>query len=150
MTNIDYQLQHSVEVQVSCSFAWNWRTNIKNWNDPPAQFQLHGPFANGSWGTTHLPGQEPIRWQISEVRPDESFVIEVALDQAVLRFEWLFEPMEPHRTRITQRLTLSGDNAAAYADHVRAGFGPTLSEGMRRIADALVMAERSTQGGDRD
>jgi len=145
MTNIACQLQHSVEAEVSCSFAWNWRTNIKNWNDPPAQFQLHGPFASGSWGTTQVPGQEPIRWRIRDVRPDHSFVVDMPLDQAVLEFEWLFEPMEPHKTRITQRMTLSGDNAAVYADHVRAGFGATLSDGMQRIADAMVAAERSAR-----
>ena len=71
------------------------------------------------------------------------------LDRAVLTFEWVFEPMEPHRTRITQRITLSGDNAAAYADQVRATFGTTLDDGMRRVAEALVMAQRSLQIGDR-
>src|SRR5262249_26930497 len=148
MTNIMCELQHSVEADVSCSFAWNWRTNIENWDDPPAQFQLLGPFASGSWGTTQLPGQEPMRWHIREVRPDNSFVIDMPLDRAVLTFEWLFEPVEHHRTRITQRITLSGDNAAAYAEQVRAGFGATLDEGMRRIAEVLVTAERSIQAGD--
>ena len=149
MTNIACQLQHSVEVEVTCWFAWSWRTDIRNWDDPPAQFYLQGPFAEGSWGTTRMPGQEPIRWQLREVRPDHSFTIDMPLDHAVLTFEWLFEPIEPRRTRITQRISLSGDNAAAYADQVRAGFGSTLEEGMRRIADALARAERSEHGGGR-
>jgi len=76
-------------------------------------------------------------------------VIEMSLDRAILTFEWIFEPMAQHRTRITQRIILSGDNATAYADQVRAGFGSTLDEGMRRIADALVMAERSREVGQR-
>jgi hypothetical protein len=42
MTNIACQLEHSVEAEVSPAFAWNWRTNIKTWDDPPAQFQLDG------------------------------------------------------------------------------------------------------------
>jgi hypothetical protein len=138
MTNIACQLQHSVEADVSCSFAWSWRTNIQNWDDPPAQFQLHGPFANGSWGTTQMPGQEPMRWQIREVRPDTCFVIDMPLDRAVLTFEWMFEPIGQHRTRITQRITLSGDNAARYADQVRTAFGATLDDGMKRIAQAMV------------
>jgi len=45
-------------------------------------------------------------------------------------------------------ITLSGDNAAAYADQVRNGFGDTLDEGMRRIDEALVTAERSMPAGD--
>jgi hypothetical protein len=149
MTNSAFELEHSVEVEVSCSFAWIWRTNVANWDDPPAQFQLHGEFASGTCGTTKIPGQEPIRWQLREVRPERSFVIEMPLDGAVLTFEWILEPMAQHRTRITQRIILSGDNASAYADQVRAGFDSTLEEGMRRIADALVTAERSTDVGNR-
>jgi hypothetical protein len=150
MTNIACQLEQSVEAEVTRSFAWNWRTNIENWHDPPAQFELQGPFARGSRGLTRMPGQEPIRWYIREVRADHSFVIEMPLDQAVLTFEWLFESVGPDRTRITQRITLSGGNAAAYVDHVRAGFGSTLDQGMRRIADALVTAGGSVQGGRHD
>jgi len=148
MTNIACQLEHSVEVEVSCSFAWAWRTNVANWDDPPAEFQLHGGFTSGSWGTTRIPGQEAIRWRLREVRPEQAFVIEMSLDGAILSFEWVFEPMAQHRTLISQRITLSGDNATAYADQVRAGFGSTLDEGMKRIADALVTAERSKRVGD--
>ena len=53
-----------------------------------------------------------------------------------------------HRTRITQRIVLSGDNAAAYVDQVQAGFGSNLTDGMKRIADAMAKPERSTKGGD--
>jgi hypothetical protein len=58
MKNIACKLEHSVKADVTTSFAWSWRTDIKNWDDPPAQFQLDGPFASGSWGRTLLPGQE--------------------------------------------------------------------------------------------
>ena len=84
MTNIACQLEHSVEVDVRASFAWSWRTDVKNWDDPPAQFELDGPFVKGAWGTTRFPDQELLRWQISDVQPGKSFVIVMKLDQAVL------------------------------------------------------------------
>jgi hypothetical protein len=144
MANIALQLEQSVEAEVSLSFAWNWRTDIRNWDDPPAEFELDGPFAAGAWGTTRLPGQEPRRWQIRAVQPDSSFVIDMPLERdAVLSFEWRFEPVSNHRTRITQRIVLSGDNATAYAEPVRAAFSSTLDAGMQRIALALSKAERS-------
>jgi len=149
MTNVALQLEQSVEAEVSPSFAWDWRTDIKNWDDPPAQFQLDGPFANGSRGMTRLPGREPIRWQIRDVRPGTSFVIEMPLERATLAFEWSFEELSTRRTRITQRIVLSGDNAPAYAHDVRAGFSPTLADGMRKIAHALETAARSTPGNPR-
>ena len=134
------QLEHSVEVDVSRSFAWNWRTDIANWDDPPAQFQLDGPFAEGTWGSTVLPGRETLRWQIRDLRPGAAFTIEVPLDQAVIAFEWVFDELSSRRTRITQRIFLSGDNAASYADEVHAGFGSNLAAGMQRIADAMLKA----------
>jgi hypothetical protein len=145
MKNIACQLEHSVEAEVSLSFAWSWRTDINNWDDPLAQFQLDGPFASGSWGTTLLPGQEPLRWQIRDVRPGAGFIIDVPLDEAVISFEWLFATVSEQRTRITQRIVLAGDNAAAYVNQLQADFGSNLADGMKRIADAMVMAARSTE-----
>ena len=142
------QLEHSVDVDVSPAFAWNWRTDIKNWDDPPAHFELDGPFIKGSSGITRLPGREPIRWHIRDVRPGTSFIIDMPFDRAVLSFEWLFDAVA-NRTRITQRIVLSGDNAAAYADQVRVSFGSTLADGMKRVADALVTAAFNRAGHDR-
>ena len=90
MKDITCQLEHSVEADVSPLFVWNWRIDIRTWDDPPAQFQLDGPFASGSWGTTLFPGREPLRWQIRDVRSGAAFIIEVPLDGAVMSLSgWL-------------------------------------------------------------
>jgi hypothetical protein len=141
-----YQVEHSVEVPVTPAFAWDWRTNIKNWDDPPAQFQLDGPFAAGSWGATRLPGQEPLRWQIRDVQPGKSFVIEMRFDRATLSFEWRFDTLSNCLTRLSQRIVLAGDNAAAYAPQVQAAFGANLSDGMNRIAVAMESAYSQSAG----
>jgi hypothetical protein len=146
MNDVVYQVEHSVEAPVSPAFAWDWRTDVKNWDDPPAQFQLDGPFATGSWGTTRLPGQEPLRWQIRDVQPGRSFTIEMPLDRATLSFEWRFDAVSDRRTRLWQRIVLVGDNGAAYAAQVRAAFGSNLPDGMNRIAAALAAAAASTRG----
>ena len=149
MKDIACQLEHSVEAEVSPSFAWDWRTDIRNWDDPPAQFRLDGPFATGSWGTTLLPGQEPLRWQIREVRPGVAFIIEMPLDGAVLVFEWLFNAVSNDRTRITQRIVLSGANAATYVNQVQTSLGSNLCDGMARIAATMAKAACSTRRTDR-
>jgi hypothetical protein len=147
MKDVVYQVEHSVEAPVSPGFAWDWRTDVKNWDDPPAQFQLDGPFAAGSWGTTRLPGQEPLRWQIRDVKPGRSFVIEMRLDRATLSFEWRFDAMSDRETRLSQRIVLAGDNAAAYAPQVQATFGLNLPDGMSRIAAALAAAASPGSAG---
>ena len=142
------QLEHSIEVQVSPDFAWKYRTDIANWNDPPARFVLDGPFIAGSRGTTVLPGQEPLYWSIREVRPLSTFVLEMQLEKALLTFEWRFDALSEQRTRMTQKIVLSGDNAAAYVEQVEAGFSPSLADGMRRIATEMAAAQRhSTNAG---
>lgn len=84
-----------------------------------------------------------MRWQIRDVRPEKAFIFEMPLDGAAIAFEWLFEAVSSDRTRITQRIVLSGENATPYVNQVQAGFGSNLADGMIRIADAMAEAERT-------
>jgi hypothetical protein len=88
MVDTPLVLEHSIEADVSPTFAWKFRTDITTWSDPPATFQLDGPFAEGVRGLTLMPRQEPLAWWIRDVRQGRSFAIEMPLDQATLRFEW--------------------------------------------------------------
>jgi hypothetical protein len=144
MSEIALQLEYSVEADVSPAFAWRFRTDVANWNDPPAIFALNGPFEVGSCGTTLLPGQEPLHWCIREVRPGKSFVIGMRLEGSTLTFEWRFDDLSGHRTKLTQRIVLSGHNAGAFARQVEAGFGPNLPDGMRRVAAEMAAAEKQS------
>jgi hypothetical protein len=138
-------LEHSVEAAVTPELAWQIRTDVSTWNDPPARFAIEGPFAQGARGTTTIPGQDPLKWVIGLVISGKSYVIEVLLDGALLSFEWQFEPLPDGGTRLTQRIRLSGDKAEAYVAQVKRGFGPTLAEGMKRIAEQLIEADAAHQ-----
>ena len=140
---VAWQLEHAVDANASLAFVWVWRTDITTWDDPPARFELEGPFVIGAEGKTILPGQAPLRWALRDVRPNESFLIEMPLDQAAVLFEWRFEAIDDRRTRLTQRIGVGGENAASYADQVRTGFGATLVDGMARLARAIEDAARS-------
>ena len=72
MTTIAWEMTHAVETNISPAFAWNYWTDVANWDDPPAKFDLDGSFASGSRGTTRLPGQEPLEWIIREVTPPDA------------------------------------------------------------------------------
>ena len=147
MNAIALYLEYSVEADVNPAFAWRFRTDVENWNDPPAEFALDGSFEEGSCGTTLLPDQEPLHWRVAEVRPGKSFVLEIQLDRATLAFEWRFDGLSEHRTKLTQHIVLSGDNAKAYAAQVEAEFGPNLPDGMRRIAAEMAAAEKDPSSG---
>lgn len=139
-------LEHSVEADVSATFAWKFWTDITNWDDPPAQFTLDSAFADGARGRTMLPG-EPVRdWTIRDVRAGRSATIQMELDGATLAFEWRFDPLDENRTNLTQRVVLSGEKASVYMEQVRAAFESNLPAGMKRIASAMVTAQAISSG----
>jgi hypothetical protein len=148
MADQDLVLEHSVEADVGLAFAWGFRTDITRWDDPPAVFQLDGPFVEGASGKTLMPGQEPRVWSIRDVRYGRSFTIEMPLDRATLRFEWHLSAVSGRRTKLTQRIILSGSNANAYREQVRAGFAGNLAAGMERIAAAMEAAAGESRAGD--
>lgn len=141
MSEPAWACQCSVEVDVPPRFAWEFLTNIANWVDPPAEFELDGPFAPGTRGTTRMPGQPPRSWVITDVQPESSFTSEMLLEEgasfiAIRRFDAL-----PNgRTMWTQRLELCGENATTYVEGCKAGFEPTLEPGMKRIAERMAEA----------
>ena len=146
MANVAWEISHAVESSASLVFAWKYWSTVSNWDDPPARFQLQGPFEAGSRGITRIPEQSPIEWFLREVRPPSTATIDIPLVQAVLSFEWRFDSLPDGRTRISQRITLQGENAEAYRSQVASTFAANLPNGMAKIARA--MAEAHTHQAD--
>jgi len=139
-------VEYSVESDASPAFAWSYWTDVRNWADPPARFTLDGEFSAGSTGTTWMPGQEPLHWVIEAVEPWRSAKIQMQLDRATLSFEWRFEPLPDHRTKLTQRIALGGENAEAYTA-AQAAFRANVADGMNRMAAAIAHAEAAARNG---
>src|SRR5260370_37996434 len=99
-----WTFQYSIECNTSREFAWRYWTDISNWDDPPARFELDGPFEVGSQLTTTLPDQT-YHSIIRDVDPDRSATIEMQLTESVRSSRCAFEDPTESRTRIAQRLT---------------------------------------------
>jgi hypothetical protein len=112
-------------------------SKVSNWSDPPAEFTLDGPFADGARGTTLMPGQPPLHWTLSDVRSPDTYTVVGDLGGATFSAIWSFVPIGAYRTRITQRLVLEGENAAVLRDPIAGAFGPNLAPGMEKIAGAI-------------
>jgi hypothetical protein len=136
----------SVDAHVPVWFAWQYMTDVRNWSDPPAEFGLEGPFASGSMGWTRMPGQPARSWTLRDVERERAYTIGGGsfLEGAVLLVHWRFDALSELKTRLTQRIELSGENAAGYVNDVSAAFEPNLEPGMRRIAK---MMERAVDNG---
>jgi hypothetical protein len=141
MSDTAWEIEHSLETAASPAFAWGYMTNVENYDDPPATFKLEGPFANGSSGTTEMPGQEPRHWQLRDVNPGQGYTVECPLERATLSFLWRFDALPAGRTRLTQRIVLRGENAGAFLADLQLAFGSNLAPGMARIAAAMERAE---------
>jgi hypothetical protein len=135
-----WECQRSVEADVPVGSAWQYMSSVSNWNDPPAEFALDGPFVDGARGVTRMPDQPARHWTLRHVQPGKAYTIEGELEGALLLCHWRFEPLSDSRTRLTQRLELVGEHAGAYVDGVRAVFEPNLEPGMQRIAGLMVQA----------
>ena len=140
-----WTFEYSIDCNTSRQFAYRYWTDIANWNDPPARFELDGPFEVGSQLTTTLPGQT-YHSIIRRVDPDRSATIEMQLTEGVLSFRWEFEDLTESRTRITQRLTLSTASAALVAQANL--LEQTTPVGMNKLVAAIERAfnERRDSG----
>jgi hypothetical protein len=145
MSDIAWEIEHTVGTAATPEFAWVYMTNVKNWDDPPAEFKLDGPFATGSTGTTEISGQPPRQWQLKDVSPPETYTIEIVLPGAAISCKWMFSELPSNRTRLTQHITLEGENASSYTDDVQRAFAPGLAPGMNRIAVAIGEAYEHAQ-----
>lgn len=135
MEGAAWDFQHSVECKASREFAWKYWTNIANWDDPPAKFELDGPFEAGSRCTTILPDQT-LHSVIRNVRAERQATIEMQLLDAIVSFHWSFEELSKDRVQITQRIVLTGRNAPAFI--AEAGIlEHTVPDGMKKLAAAI-------------
>jgi hypothetical protein len=134
-----WQFEHSVECAVSAAFAWEYWSNIENWNDPPAEFHLDGPFEVGSRLATKFPGQEPWYSIIREVIPNRAATLEMQLAGALLFFNVKFEPVTDDRCKIEQRYTLEGPNAATFVEQMTP-FEVNAPAGLQKLAATIERA----------
>ena len=140
-----WQFQHSVDCNVPRHFAWSYWTDIANWNEPSASFHLEGSFEAGSRLTTSLPGQtlHSLIREVVRTGTDET-IIDMQLPGAILSFHWKFESLSKDRTRITQRLTLSGANAEALVAQASM-LEKSTPEGMEKLAAVIERSMREAQ-----
>ena len=132
MSEAVWEFAHSVECAVPREVAWAYWTNAENWDDPPARFEFDGPFAVGTRLKTILPGQE-LESVIRQVVQGRSARIEMDVMPALVAFDWRFEELDGRRTKITQRIRLSGGGAEAMVEQAKM-LEQSVPQGMQKLA----------------
>jgi hypothetical protein len=140
-----WAFEFSVDCAVPVDFAWNFWTNVKNWatDSDVNSVEMDGPFAAGTRGHTNSKSSGRIEWCIAEIHPGRA-VIEFPLSGAVGRFVWTFED-SAGGTRITQRCTLEGEQADAYAKAIAPNLEAGIPAGMTKLCRTMEDAARPGQ-----
>jgi Polyketide cyclase / dehydrase and lipid transport len=138
-------LEHQEHTTAGRAFVWEYLSDVANWDDPPARFALDGPFRAGAAGTTTFPDAGEVHWVLRNVRSGHGYTVESAVDRAHLLCVWELHDADDGGTRLVQRIGLTGQDAVEHAARVRSAFEPGLASGMRRLAERLAGAERSTR-----
>ena len=136
----DWEFEHTVEVDAPAAAGWRFWTQVENWAiDPSVEWaRLDGAFEVGTEGETKQKGQPPLRWRIVEAREGERGVIEVEMQGATARFALDFEPVSERASRLRQRITLEGPEAARLSAGLGTQFAKGVQQGMRKLADAIA------------
>ncbi len=143
MSDVVWQFEHAVECSASRSVAWSFWTDVANWERLEGEavewIRIEGPFEEGTHGATKSPGQDPYKWVIVELRHDEFAKIDLPLDGATFHNEMVMELLEADRTKITQRLSLSGPKAGALVEGMKM-FETSAPQGLAKLAKAIEEA----------
>ena len=149
-----WEKEESVEATAEPAFAFKYLTSIENMVADPGidRVETDGAYRDrpGMRGKTYQVGGSSTEWVVTAVELDRRVVIDVALRDAVLRFEFGFEKRLGGGAVISHRVSLFGPNASEYLEGVAAGFGSTLGDGMRAIRDRIDAASAGRGGPSTD
>ncbi len=135
MSTTLWTFEHAAECKAPREFVWAYWTDVRNWDDPPARFELDGAFALGARLTTILPGQR-LESVVREVNDGREALIEMDFAGANVGFRWRFEEIAAQGTRMTQTIRLSGAAAEALLEQVRV-LEANAPDGMKKLIAAI-------------
>lgn len=140
--NPEWTFEHTIESSVSSEFAWDFWTNVGNWvlDADIDSVEIQGAFVAGARGVTQSKSSGRIEWRVEELQPGRA-VLEFPAPGVVARFIWTFEDAQG-RTRITQRVSLAGEDVSAYVDTICRGLRAGIPVGMRKLCEAMEAAAR--------
>jgi len=141
MSAVAWKFEHSAECDAPRAFAWSFWTDVTNWDDPPARFELDGYFSEGARLITVLPTQR-LESVIREVHEGREALIEMKIAGAVIGFRWKFTEITPKRTLLTQTIALSGPGAESLKGQAKV-LGQNAPAGMKKLVQSIERSSRA-------
>ena len=135
-----FEFEHSVEVGASAETAWELWTKHGNWPADPSTdwVTTDDVLAAGAVGDAKPLDVPFVRSRVAESRAAERAVLEAEMPGVTFRFEMSFEPVGENRTRLRQRVTLTGPHAGAFAPLLGPVFEQSMRDDLQALADAIA------------
>jgi hypothetical protein len=134
-----WRTEHSVETHATPQAIWGLFRDVdgwRRWNSGIEDVRLEGPFAEGTWFTMKVPGQDPLRSRLLEVWENSGFVDETRVGDLVVRVMHRISG-DGCRTRVTYEVHAEGPGASE--------VGPMISSDFPEVLAGLVaLAEKTS------
>ena len=133
---MSWELSHTAETAASPREIWSRYADVAGWCEwskrGVVSSEIHGPFTVGTTGRMKSPRSPTMSFELVAVEPDRSFVSQIRLPFARLRFEHVLD-RSASGTRITHRVTLSGPLSSLYSPFVKRSIERGLADGVDRL-----------------
>ena len=100
----------------------------------------HSVEANASLNFVWKYWKDPLPWFVRDVRPMSGATIEMQVEGATIWFQWQFASLAEERTKLTQRILLTAEEAGTHLEQAKSMFTANLPTGMNKLAVALANA----------
>jgi hypothetical protein len=123
--------EESITIQATPDALWPLISDVAGWPRWDASLshaQAHGPFADGTRVTMQMKGGAPaIVSTLCNVRRNEGFSDEVAMDGHLIRVHHRLRALSPSSTQVLYRTEITGPQAATWGQRVTGDFAQVLA-----------------------
>jgi uncharacterized protein YndB with AHSA1/START domain len=130
--------QHTSRTPAPPEVVWRLYSDVASWprwNAAVARMRLDGPFAAGTTGELTPPGADPLPFRIVAASENEGYTSETDIAETVtLRTTSRLTALPEGGTEVSHHVELVGPAAEFFGQ----SFGPTLSAGVPRTAEAVA------------
>jgi hypothetical protein len=123
--------EESIIIEATPDALWRLVSDVASWprwDASLAHAQAHGPFADGTRITMQMKGDAPaIVSTLQNVRENEGFSDEVAIDGNLIRVHHRLRALTPSSTQVLYRTEITGAQAAEWGQRVTGDFAQVLA-----------------------
>jgi hypothetical protein len=129
--------EESIETTATPARIWTLFADVhgwKKWNKGIENIQIHGPFANGTTFTMHIPGEDVFTSTLIDVKENQGFTDQTIIDGTRVLVHHKIVPLASGGAKIIYSTEITGPAAAEFGPVITADF-PDVLGALKSIAE---------------